>query len=192
MWVKFFSHHTLSATVCFVIFLLYVSSYYGHPIGQATIFCSCFFFLLDSFFFLACSQQSQIGYRPYFHTWCGLSVNLECSSLKIQDAKICHLRTIAQLCRAMSSQLRHISTIGKNLLNSNISSKCPHNTVNFSPLTAEIDWWVWGIQQISMSFASWLRCCTNVAEWRSTKLCMMFGCLLGWYTTYTFLGALAP
>ena len=94
MWVKFFSHHTLSATVCFVIFLLYVSSYYGHPIGQATIFCSCFFFLLDSFFFLACSQQSQIGYRPYFHTWCGLSAPLECmsecaarGSLKIQDAK---------------------------------------------------------------------------------------------------------
>jgi len=27
-------------------------------------------------------------------------------SLKIQDAKIRHLRTIAQLCRAMSSQLR--------------------------------------------------------------------------------------
>jgi len=26
----------------------------------------------------------------------------------------------------------------KNLLNSNISSTCPHNTVNFDPLTAEI------------------------------------------------------
>jgi len=29
------------------------------------------------------------------------------------DAKIRHLRTIAQLCRAESSQLRHVSTIGK-------------------------------------------------------------------------------
>ena len=37
-------------------------------------------------------------------------------------AKNCHLGTIAQLCRAMSSQLRHISTIRKNLLSSNIST----------------------------------------------------------------------
>jgi len=32
---------------------------------------------------------------------------------EIQDAKIRHLRTIAQFCRAISSQLRHLSTIGK-------------------------------------------------------------------------------
>jgi len=34
--------------------------------------------------------------------------------------------------------------IRKDLLNSNISSTCPHNTVNFSPLTAEICSGVWG------------------------------------------------
>jgi len=55
-----------------------------------------------------------------------------------------NLRTIAQLCRAISSQLRHVSAIGKNLLSSNISSTCPHNMVNFGLLTAEIDWRVWG------------------------------------------------
>jgi len=32
-------------------------------------------------------------------------------------AKNRHLRTIAQLCRAIPSQVRHVSTIGKNLLN---------------------------------------------------------------------------
>ena len=37
-----------------------------------------------------------------------------------------------------------ISTIGKKLLNSNISCICPHNMVNFGPLTAEIGWLVWG------------------------------------------------
>ena len=37
-------------------------------------------------------------------------------------AKNRHLGTIAQLHRAISSQLRHVSTSGKNLLNSNISS----------------------------------------------------------------------
>jgi len=31
----------------------------------------------------------------------------------------------------------------ENLLNSNTSSTCPRNMVNFSPLTAEIGWWVW-------------------------------------------------
>jgi len=59
-------------------------------------------------------------------------------------AKNRHLGTIAQLCQAISPQLRHVSTIGKNLLSSNISSTCPHNMVNFGPLTAEIGSGVWG------------------------------------------------
>jgi len=40
-------------------------------------------------------------------------------SLEIQDAKMTqknrHMRTIAQLCRAVSSKLRHLSTTGKKL-----------------------------------------------------------------------------
>jgi len=32
----------------------------------------------------------------------------------------------------------------KNLLSSNISSTCPHNMVNYSPLASEIDPVVWG------------------------------------------------
>jgi len=62
----------------------------------------------------------------------------------MQDPKNRHLGTIAQLCRAMSSQLRHVSTIGKNLLNSNVSCTCPHDMVNFDLLAAEILWRVWG------------------------------------------------
>jgi len=55
------------------------------------------FLLLLSFssFFLAYSQTSQIGCLPYFHTWCGLSVNFECRSdmcctrlAEIQDVKL--------------------------------------------------------------------------------------------------------
>ena len=38
----------------------------------------------------------------------------------------------------MSLQLRHISTVGKKLLNSNTSSTCLHNMANFSPLTAHV------------------------------------------------------
>jgi len=61
-----------------------------------------------------------------------------------KSPKIRHLGTIAQFSRAMSSQLRHISTIEKNLLNSNISPTCPYNMVNFSLLAAEIVSLVWG------------------------------------------------
>ena len=47
---------------------------------------------------------------------------------------------------SISSQLRHISTIGKKLLNSNISSTCSYNRVNFGPLIlkGEIYWPLWG------------------------------------------------
>ena len=65
----------------------------------------------------------------------------------MQDAKNCkknrRLGTIAQFCRAISSQLRQVSPIGKKLLSSNISSTCPHHMVNFSLLAAEIVSLVW-------------------------------------------------
>ena len=60
------------------------------------------------------------------------------------DAKNRHLRSIAPLCRSMSSQLRHGSSIGKNLLNSNIHWTCSHNMANFGPLPATIGLPVWG------------------------------------------------
>jgi len=115
------------------------------------------FYLLSSIylFFLAKSQRPHIGCLPYFHTWCGLSANLEhrsemCGTRLAENAgrkkvaKNRHLGTIAQLCRAISSQPRHISTIGKKLLSSSMSCRCLHNMVNIGPLAAEIDWRVWG------------------------------------------------
>jgi len=69
-----------------------------------------------------------------------LAANTGCKT----SPKIRHLHTIAQLYRAISSQLSHVSTIRKNLLSSNISSTCPHNMTNFGPPTAEIYWRVWG------------------------------------------------
>jgi len=69
-------------------------------------------------------------------------------SLQIQDAKKVaknrHLGTIAQLRRAISSQLRQYRQSEKNLLSSTISSTCPQNMVNFGPLAAEIVSLVWG------------------------------------------------
>jgi len=81
------------------------------------------------------------------------------------------------------------STIGKSLLNSNMSSTCLRNMANFSSLTAEIGSNVWGSQQISTDFASCRRYCSDVAHRRPTKLCTMFGHLLGWYTDRLLPGA---
>ena len=58
-------------------------------------------------------------------------------------AKNRHLHHLT-ICRAIYSQLRHLSTIGESLLKSIIFSTCPHNMVNFGPLTAEIGLEVWG------------------------------------------------
>ena len=91
---------------------------------------------------------------PHMITWCGLSVNSECRSetccawlAEIQHAKnrqSRHLGNVPQLCRAISSQLTHVSTIGKKLVKHQYLPVCPHNMVNFGPLAAEIDPVVWG------------------------------------------------
>jgi len=110
-----------------------------------------------SFFFFSSPNLSGRRLDVYhtFYTWCGLSVNLECTSEMCctwlsgnagpkTSPKIGRLGTITQLCRAISSPLRHVSTTGKNLLNSNVSPSCPHNMVNFGPLAAQIISLVWG------------------------------------------------
>jgi len=104
---------------------------------------------------------------------------LHAARSKYRMQKPRHLCTIAQLCRAISSQLRHVSTIRKNLLNGNISSICVYNMVNFGPLMAEICWRVWAPQQISMGFASWIRYCSDVAQRTSTKIvrCLGISCI---------------
>jgi len=59
------------------------------------------------------------------------------------DAKNRHLRTIAQLSRAIFLATKACID-NRKLLSSNISSTCPHNMVNFGPLTAEMVSLVWG------------------------------------------------
>jgi len=102
-----------------------------------------------------------------------------------------HLRTITQLCRAISLQLRHISTIGKKLLN-NIST-WPHNMVNFRPLTAEIHSEVWGTSANFNGF----RVLALLLHWRrsterSTKLCTVWPSPGLVHYIYIFWGLLPP
>ena len=82
--------------------------------------------------FLSFSSPNLSGHRldvyhAYFYTWRGPSANLECRSEMCctrlaanagpkKVAKNGHLGTMPQLCRAISSQLRHVSTIGKKLV----------------------------------------------------------------------------
>jgi len=118
--------------------------------------CGHYIFILFLFsFFLLFSSPNLSGRRlDVYHTSThGVALlriyntGLKCTarvSLKIQDAKNRHLDAIAQLYPAVSSQLRHVSRIGKKLLNSTNSSTCPCNIVNFRPLTAEFCWRVWG------------------------------------------------
>jgi len=60
-----------------------------------------------------------------------------------KSPKIRHLGSIAQLCQAISLQLRHVSTIGEKLVK---QQYLPHMSLQYgelSPLTAEICWRVW-------------------------------------------------
>jgi len=128
-------------------------------------------FLL-SFLFFSSPNLSGRKLDVYHTSTHGLSANLECRSEmccarltentgRKKVAKNRHLGTIPQLCRAISSQLRQVSTIGKkNFLSSNISSTCPHNMVNYGPLAAEIVSLVGAPHVISTGFASWQRYCT--------------------------------
>ena len=123
-----------------------------YGIGQTIIFSFCgFYVLLSSIFFPRLISAA----AHWISTIRGLSANLECMSEMCgtrlaqnagpkKVAKNRHLGTIAQLCRAISSQLRHVSTIGKSSLNSSTSFTCPYNMANFGPLSAEIRSGVWG------------------------------------------------
>jgi len=162
-----------------------------------------FFFFLSSFFPRLISAVADWMSTILLHMVWPYSANLECrcemrctwlagnAGPKIAK-KIRHLGAISQLCRAISSQQRHILTIGKKLVK---QQYLLHMFSQHGELMAEICSREFGApEQISTGFSSWLRYCSDVAQRRSTKLLTMFGRLLDWYTIslYTFSGALAP
>jgi len=65
----------------------------------------------------------------------------------------------------------------------------PLNMVNVSPLTAEIVSGVWGIPA---TFKEFCVLASLVQRRRLTKLCTMFGRLLGCYNIHTFRGGCCP
>ena len=113
--------------------------------------------------------------------------------LKIQDAKIQQKFAICTPLHNFACYIfaikAYINDCKKKLLNSTMSSAWPHNMVNFDLLVAEIGWRVWVPQQISTGFASCRRYCTNVAQWRLTKLYRTFGLV---HYIYIFGGTCPP
>jgi len=61
-----------------------------------------------------------------------------------KSSKNRHLGTIAQLCRAISSQLRHVLTIGKKLVKQQYLLHMFPQYGELGPLAAEIGLVVWG------------------------------------------------
>jgi len=119
-----------------------------YVIGQAIIFLPCGFCLLLSFFFFP-HLISAAALDVYHTSTHGVTLEWRsemcCARLDGNTGrKNRNSGTIAQICRAIYSELRHVSTIGKNLLNSNTSSTCSDNMANFGLLTAENCWRVWG------------------------------------------------
>ena len=101
------------------------------------------------------SQRSEIRCLPYFNTWCGHSVNLECRS-ETCCARLAENTARKKIAKKSPSGHHPTNLSGhifatkayidnrKKTLSSNISCTCPHNMVNFGLLTAEICWRVWG------------------------------------------------
>jgi len=121
-----------------------------YVIRQTIIFCA----VISIFLFFSPNLS---GCLPYFHTWCGLSANLECRQVwnllhaagwkhrtqkSRQKSPSGHLRTT--LSGYIFTTKAHIDNRKKNLLSSNMFSTCPHNMVNFGTLAAEIDPVDWG------------------------------------------------
>ena len=88
-----------------------------------------------------------------FRSTCPYHRSLFCCSINIMSSipslsltpylEVCLLREHYTSIWPFSSVLAYIDN-RKKKLNSNTSSTCPHNVVNFGPLSAEICWRVWG------------------------------------------------
>jgi len=108
--------------------------------------------VLSFFFFFFPAQRSEIGCLPYFHTWCGLSANLECRfemcCTRLAENTGCKKSPSGYHCTTLSGYIfatkARIDNRKINVLSSNISSTCPHNMVNFGLLAAETVSLVWG------------------------------------------------
>ena len=129
-----------------------------YVIGQANIFLPCGFYL--SFFLLSLFSSPNLSGRrlDVYHTsapgvtlvriWNADMKYAARGLLKIQNAKMTQKIAICASSHNfvwlyLSSQLRHVTTIGKKLVKQRNLPTCPHNMGNFGPLATEIGSVVW-------------------------------------------------
>jgi len=145
---------SLGLLYIFVVIMVTLHSRCGHY-----IFVLWFLLLLSFYFFLVCSQPSQIGCLPYFHTWCGLSANVGCRSetycMRLAENSFC-VQKIAKNSRSAHHRTTllgyifatmHVSTVGKKLVKQQYLSHASWDRLR-SVLSL-------GHPGFSTSFASW-------------------------------------
>jgi len=128
-----------------VLFMAALCNRAGHFISL-----SCGFFFLSSSFspHLISAIADWMSTILEHMVWRGLNANLECRSemccMRLagnartkRSPKIRHLRTIAQLCRAISLQQRHVLTIEKKLLK---QQYLPHMSLQYTELQLTSGW----------------------------------------------------
>ena len=87
---------------------------------------------------------------------------------------------------------KHVSTIGKSFLNSNISATCLHNMANFGPLAAEIGSGVLGTPANFDGFRVLASLVATSFTGGQSNFARCLAALLGCYIIYTLSAALAP
>ena len=110
-----------------------------YGIGQTIIFSSCGYFYLSSFFFFSSPNLSGRRLDVYHTSTHGVALVRIYRTQKIAILAPSH--KFVRLYLRIQGTYRQSK---KNLLSSNMSSTCPHNTANFGPLAAEIVSLVWG------------------------------------------------
>ena len=99
------SPYVIGQTIIFLPCDFYLSSFFPHLISAAVDWMST---ILPHMVWHPCGLSANLGCRS--ETWC---TRLAGNTGRKEVAKNRHLGTIAQLRRAISSQIRHVSTIGK-------------------------------------------------------------------------------
>jgi len=173
--------------------------YYGHPVGRLLYFAAVVSIFL-SFFPLLFSVIGD-GCLPYLQTRYGLRANLECMC-EMYCTRLAE-NTGQKLRKILPSAPRHTTSLGyifaikacvnyqKKLVKQQYLLHMSSQYDECRCTTAVIGWRVWGTPADFNGFCVLALLLHQRRSVEVNQLCTMFGRLLGWYTIYTFLGALA-
>jgi len=159
-----------STPMLICVWCLVATGHYGRPAYQmrtlyfAAVVSIFLLLLLSSSFFLAYSQRSEIGCLPYFHTWCGLSANLEMHVWNVLHVARWKYRT--RKLRKQSPSVHHRTIMSgyifateacidnrKKIVKQQYLPRCSHDVVNFGPLTLTASWdRFWSLGHLSKMF----------------------------------------